>query len=82
MNTCSIVINMKPYRRSIANSSNEDGVVQLADLFRLMGDPTRLRIVLATGQAGPMGQPGRFAMPLQQSVYDRAVDDDSARSVR
>lgn len=26
--------------------SNDDGVVPLADLFRLLGDPTRLRIVL------------------------------------
>lgn len=27
--------------------STDDGVVLLADLFRLLGDPTRLRIVLA-----------------------------------
>lgn len=25
----------------------EDAIVQMADLFRLMGDPTRLRIILA-----------------------------------
>jgi len=28
------------------NSYSEDALVQLADLFRLMGDPTRLRIIL------------------------------------
>ncbi|MGF6757206.1 ArsR/SmtB family transcription factor [Paraburkholderia sp. GAS334] len=28
-------------------STQDDRVVQLADLFRLLGDPTRLRIVLA-----------------------------------
>lgn len=29
------------------NIGSEDTIVQLAELFRLMGDPTRLRIILA-----------------------------------
>ncbi len=32
--------------RSAVRLSSEDAIVQLADLFRLMGDPTRLRITL------------------------------------
>jgi len=32
---------------TIINPDSEDAIVQLADLFRLMGDPTRLRIILA-----------------------------------
>jgi DNA-binding transcriptional ArsR family regulator len=40
MNTFSFVNKMRPF--------NTDGsVAELADLFRLLGDPTRLRIVLA-----------------------------------
>jgi DNA-binding transcriptional ArsR family regulator len=31
-------------------STHDDRVVQLADLFRLLGDPTRLRIVLACAE--------------------------------
>jgi ArsR family transcriptional regulator, lead/cadmium/zinc/bismuth-responsive transcriptional repressor len=31
----------------LATESTDDRVVSLADLFRLLGDPTRLRIVLA-----------------------------------
>ena len=37
---------MKPQPRTSSRLSSEDIVVQLADLFRLMGDPTRLRIIL------------------------------------
>ena len=37
---------MKAKPRKIVNLGSEDTVVQLADLFRLMGDPTRLRIIL------------------------------------
>ena len=32
---------------SIVSLDTDDRVVQIADLFRLLGDPTRLRIVLA-----------------------------------
>ena len=32
--------------RNVVSLGSEDAVVQLADLFRLMGDPTRLRIIL------------------------------------
>jgi DNA-binding transcriptional ArsR family regulator len=32
---------------AILSSDTDDHVVQIADLFRLLGDPTRLRIVLA-----------------------------------
>ncbi|NNE60332.1 MAG: winged helix-turn-helix transcriptional regulator [Woeseia sp.] len=37
---------MKAKPRKIVSLGSEDTVVQLADLFRLMGDPTRLRIIL------------------------------------
>lgn len=33
-------------------SLDDDGVIQLAEMFRLMGDPTRLRIILGC-LAGP-----------------------------
>ena len=32
--------------KSVVSLGSDDAVVQLADLFRLMGDPTRLRIIL------------------------------------
>lgn len=32
---------------AVASLNTDDRVVQIADLFRLLGDPTRLRIVLA-----------------------------------
>lgn len=38
---------MKARTKSELSSSAEDTVVQLADLFRIMGDPTRLRIILS-----------------------------------
>lgn len=38
---------MRAERRTAVNPRAEDTIVQLADLFRLMGDPTRLRIILA-----------------------------------
>lgn len=38
---------MKTKKNVVASIGSEDAIVQLADLFRLMGDPTRLRIVLA-----------------------------------
>jgi DNA-binding transcriptional ArsR family regulator len=37
---------MKPQTQSTQALSSEDTIVQLADMFRLMGDPTRLRIIL------------------------------------
>ena len=37
---------MKTKRQAIVSLGSEDAIVQLADLFRLMGDPTRLRIIL------------------------------------
>ncbi len=37
---------MKPQTNTVVRLDAEDAVVQLADLFRLMGDPTRLRIIL------------------------------------
>ena len=37
-------MSIKP--RTVVSLGSEDAVVQLADLFRLMGDPTRLRIIL------------------------------------
>ncbi len=46
MNTCLYVDTMKPQPRTSHRFSSEDTIVQLADLFRLMGDPTRLRIIL------------------------------------
>ena len=38
---------MKTQRQRVFSVVSEEAVVQLADLFRLMGDPTRLRIILA-----------------------------------
>ncbi len=38
---------MKNKTNAIVSIGSEDAIVQLADLFRLMGDPTRLRIILA-----------------------------------
>ncbi|HNP65443.1 MAG TPA: metalloregulator ArsR/SmtB family transcription factor [Woeseiaceae bacterium] len=37
---------MKTKRQPTVSIGSEDAIVQLADLFRLMGDPTRLRIIL------------------------------------
>ena len=37
---------MKAQSNQLVRLDSEDTVVQLADLFRLMGDPTRLRIIL------------------------------------
>ena len=37
---------MKSNKQPTVNIESEDAIVQLADLFRLMGDPTRLRIIL------------------------------------
>ena len=37
---------MKKKRQPTVSIRSEDAIVQLADLFRLMGDPTRLRIIL------------------------------------
>ncbi len=37
---------MKAKPSSVVSIGSEDTIVQLADLFRLMGDPTRLRIIL------------------------------------
>lgn len=37
---------MKAQTNQLVRLDSEDTVVQLADLFRLMGDPTRLRIIL------------------------------------
>ncbi|WP_240766620.1 ArsR/SmtB family transcription factor [Paraburkholderia flava] len=41
MNTCSYV-----FQREMLPAFVDDRVVPIADLFRLLGDPTRLRIVL------------------------------------
>ncbi len=37
---------MQAKTNPIVSIGSEDAIVQLADLFRLMGDPTRLRIIL------------------------------------
>ena len=37
---------MKSKPKASQSPTSDDTVVQLADLFRLMGDPTRLRIIL------------------------------------
>ena len=37
---------MNKKRQPTVSIGSEDAIVQLADLFRLMGDPTRLRIIL------------------------------------
>lgn len=37
---------MKSQLSQVVRLDSEDAVVQLANLFRLMGDPTRLRIIL------------------------------------
>jgi ArsR family transcriptional regulator, lead/cadmium/zinc/bismuth-responsive transcriptional repressor len=37
---------MEAEPRSVASTGSEDVIVQLADMFRLMGDPTRLGIIL------------------------------------
>jgi ArsR family transcriptional regulator, lead/cadmium/zinc/bismuth-responsive transcriptional repressor len=36
-----------PKMSAVLSTEHDDRVVQIADLFRLLGDPTRLRIVLA-----------------------------------
>lgn len=41
MNTCSLL------QKLMTVPAADDSVTELADLFRLLGDPTRLRIVLA-----------------------------------
>lgn len=38
---------MRSQANQLVHLDSEDTVVQLADLFRLMGDPTRLRIILS-----------------------------------
>jgi DNA-binding transcriptional ArsR family regulator len=38
---------MKTSPQSVADLKSEESIAPLADLFRLMGDPTRLRIILA-----------------------------------
>ena len=52
MNTCSYVCvdyvtAHVPEVSSLLSLNTDDRVVEIADLFRLLGDPTRLRIVLA-----------------------------------
>ena len=47
MNTCIYVIFWNTDQLSIISENSEEVIVQLADLFRLMGDPTRLRIILS-----------------------------------
>lgn len=48
MNTYSYVCDdMNARLRPIARAGSEEAIAQLADLFRLMGDSTRLRIILA-----------------------------------
>ena len=44
---------------------DDDRVIQLAEMFRLMGDPTRLRIILGclTGPARSGTSPGGSACP-------------------
>jgi DNA-binding transcriptional ArsR family regulator len=45
MNTCSYVVYVKPkVVKSVVAS--EETIAQLADLFRIMGDPSRLSIIL------------------------------------
>lgn len=39
---------MKPERRPLNTLGSEEAVSQLADMFRLMGDTSRLRIILAS----------------------------------
>ena len=39
---------VKPERRPLNTLGSEEAVSQLADLFRLMGDTSRLRIILAS----------------------------------
>lgn len=39
-------VNVKAQFSKVITSSNEDTASQLADLFRLMGDPSRLRIII------------------------------------
>jgi len=51
--------------RSISKLELEEDIAQLADLFRLMGDPTRLRIILAC-LPGPISV-GEIAMQLELS---------------
>lgn len=46
-NICSYVCIMKTKHHSGVRIGSEDTIVQLADVFRLMGDPSRLRIILA-----------------------------------
>jgi DNA-binding transcriptional ArsR family regulator len=47
MNTCSYVIGLTLSSSLLQNEvSTDERIVPLADLFRLLGDPTRLRIVL------------------------------------
>lgn len=47
MNIYSKVKMMPAKSRNVVSLGSNDAVVQLADLFRVMGDPTRLRIILA-----------------------------------
>lgn len=39
---------MQTKTNPIISKGSADAIVQLADVFRLMGDPTRLRIILAS----------------------------------
>src|SRR5258708_40133567 len=39
-----------PMATPVTSQTSDDRVVPLADLFRLLGDPTRLRIVLACAE--------------------------------
>jgi len=38
---------MKAKQKTITSIGSDDTIVQLSDLFRIMGDPSRLRIILA-----------------------------------
>ena len=42
-----MVVEMKAKKRPVQHLESEEDVSQLADLFRLMGDTSRLRIILA-----------------------------------
>lgn len=49
MNTCSYVIDMHPHSLTAAELSlSDDKATELAEMFRLLGDPSRLRIVVET----------------------------------
>ncbi len=45
-------MNLPPLDRPVLPRLTDDQTVQLAEMFRLMGDPTRLRVILACLQ-GP-----------------------------